>query len=139
MAEPFAGPAARHGYTVPELFEAAARFQATGQMRRFAAVLYHRSAGFTFNGMGVWRAPEERTRELAVDFDRALLEALASAQAALRVAMGPQTYVDPAADPLARIDDVDVGPTLRQRARGGETGETCANHDDGDAAQWSCR
>lgn len=48
------------------------------------------------------RAPEERTRELAVDFDRALLEALASAQAALRVAMGPQTYVDPAADPVTR-------------------------------------
>ena len=64
VAEPFAGPAARHGYTVPELFEAAARFQATGQMRRFAAVLYHRSAGFTFNGMGVWRAPEERMDEI---------------------------------------------------------------------------
>src|SRR6185436_8303788 len=64
VAEPFAGPAARHGYTVPELFGAAARFRATGQMRRFAAVLYHRSAGFTFNGMGVWRAPEERMDEI---------------------------------------------------------------------------
>jgi siroheme decarboxylase len=64
VAEPFAGPAARHGYIVPELFEAAARFRATGQMRRFAAVLYHRSAGFTFNGMGVWRAPEERMDEI---------------------------------------------------------------------------
>jgi DNA-binding Lrp family transcriptional regulator len=64
VPEPFEGPAARHGFTVPELFETAARFQATGQMRRFAAVLYHRSAGFTFNGMGVWRAPEERMDEI---------------------------------------------------------------------------
>jgi DNA-binding Lrp family transcriptional regulator len=63
-AEPFAGPAARHGFTVQELLEAAARLQATGQMRRFAAVLYHRSAGFTYNGMGVWKAPEERMEEL---------------------------------------------------------------------------
>jgi DNA-binding Lrp family transcriptional regulator len=64
VSEPFEGPAARHGFTVPQLFETAARLQATGQMRRFAAVLYHRSAGFTFNGMGVWRAPEERMDEI---------------------------------------------------------------------------
>jgi hypothetical protein len=28
-------------------------------MRRFAAVLYHRSAGFVYNGMGVWKVPED--------------------------------------------------------------------------------
>ena len=33
-------------------------------MRRFAAVLYHRSAGFTYNGMGVWKAPDERMDEI---------------------------------------------------------------------------
>jgi DNA-binding Lrp family transcriptional regulator len=64
VPEPFEGPAARHGFTVPELLETAARLQSTGQMRRFAAVLYHRSAGFTYNGMGVWRAPEERMDEI---------------------------------------------------------------------------
>ncbi len=32
-------------------------------MRRYAAVLAHRKAGFTFNGMGVWRVPEERLDE----------------------------------------------------------------------------
>jgi siroheme decarboxylase len=64
VAEPFAGPAARHGFSVPELFESAARFQATGQMRRFAAVLYHRSAGFTYNGMGVWKAPDDQMEEI---------------------------------------------------------------------------
>ena len=42
VPEPFEGPAARHGFTVPELLETAARLQSTGQMRRFAAVLYQR-------------------------------------------------------------------------------------------------
>jgi siroheme decarboxylase len=64
VAEPFAAPAQRAGFSVAELLERAERFQATGQMRRFAAVLYHRSAGFVFNGMGVWKAPEERMDEL---------------------------------------------------------------------------
>ena len=42
----------------------AAELQETGQMRRFAAVLYHRSAGFTANGMGVWKVPDERVDEM---------------------------------------------------------------------------
>jgi DNA-binding Lrp family transcriptional regulator len=29
-------------------------------LRRVAAILYHRRAGFSANGMGVWRVPEER-------------------------------------------------------------------------------
>jgi len=66
VPEPFAGPAGRHGFTVPELLERAAALQATGQMRRFAAVLYHRSAGFVYNGMGVWRVPEERVEEVGM-------------------------------------------------------------------------
>jgi hypothetical protein len=28
-------------------------------LRRVAAILYHRRAGFSANGMGVWRVPEE--------------------------------------------------------------------------------
>ena len=32
-------------------------------MRRYAAVLAHRNAGFVQNGMGVWRVPEERLDE----------------------------------------------------------------------------
>ena len=31
-------------------------------LRRVAAILYHRRAGFSANGMGVWRVPEERDR-----------------------------------------------------------------------------
>ena len=64
LPEPFAGPAERHGFAVPELLAKAAELQETGQMRRFAAVLYHRSAGFTANGMGVWKVPDERVDEM---------------------------------------------------------------------------
>jgi siroheme decarboxylase len=34
-------------------------------LRRVAAILYHRRAGFSANGMGVWKVPEERIMELA--------------------------------------------------------------------------
>ncbi len=64
VAEPFAGPAERAGRSVPELLAQAERFQATGQMRRFAAVLYHRSAGFVHNGMGVWKVDDDRVDEV---------------------------------------------------------------------------
>ncbi len=30
-----------------------------GLLRRVAAILYHRRAGFTANGMGVWKVPED--------------------------------------------------------------------------------
>jgi len=66
VVAPFAVPAERHGFTVPELLERAAALQATGQMRRFAAVIYHRSAGCVYNGMGVWRVPEERVEEVGL-------------------------------------------------------------------------
>jgi siroheme decarboxylase len=33
-------------------------------LRRVAAILYHRRAGFSANGMGVWRVPEEQVLDL---------------------------------------------------------------------------
>jgi DNA-binding Lrp family transcriptional regulator len=33
-------------------------------LRRVAAILYHRRAGFSANGMGVWKVPDERIMEL---------------------------------------------------------------------------
>ena len=33
-------------------------------LRRVAAILFHRRAGFSANGMGVWRVPEDRITEL---------------------------------------------------------------------------
>jgi DNA-binding Lrp family transcriptional regulator len=64
VPEPFSAPAERAGYTVAQLLAKAAELQATGQMRRFAAVLYHRSAGFVYNGMGVWKVPDERVDDI---------------------------------------------------------------------------
>ena len=54
---PFAGIAARLGTTVQGLFDHAARLQASGHLRRYAAILYHRKAGFRANGMAVWKVP----------------------------------------------------------------------------------
>jgi DNA-binding Lrp family transcriptional regulator len=35
-----------------------------GLLRRVAAILYHRRAGFSANGMGVWQVPAERIETL---------------------------------------------------------------------------
>ncbi|HEY7064724.1 MAG TPA: AsnC family transcriptional regulator [Chloroflexota bacterium] len=60
---PFLPAATRLGITEEVLLDHARRMQAEGIMRRFAAVLYHRRAGFKANAMGVWRAPEDRVEE----------------------------------------------------------------------------
>ncbi len=52
------------GVSEDTLVEALVDFERRGLMRRFAAVLNHRKAGFGANGMAVWRAPEERLEEL---------------------------------------------------------------------------
>jgi DNA-binding Lrp family transcriptional regulator len=54
---PFAGMAARLGTTPDGLFAHAARLQASGHLRRYAAILYHRKAGYRANGMAVWKVP----------------------------------------------------------------------------------
>ncbi len=36
--------------------------QERGLLRRVAAILYHRRAGFSANGMGVWKVPDEQIR-----------------------------------------------------------------------------
>jgi DNA-binding Lrp family transcriptional regulator len=61
---PFLELAERFGFDEAELLERGARYMRTGQMRRYAAVLAHRKAGFVFNGMGVWKVPEERINEV---------------------------------------------------------------------------
>ena len=59
ISEPFKKSAEKLGITLNELFEKAKEFEDNGIMRRFAAILRHRDAGFTANGMIVWRVPEE--------------------------------------------------------------------------------
>ena len=39
-------------------------YEKIGVMRRFAAILRHRQAGFSANGMIVWRVPNERISEV---------------------------------------------------------------------------
>lgn len=62
-ARPFLELAERFGFDEQDLIDRGLQFIKTGQMRRYAAVLAHRKAGFTFNGMGVWKVPVERLEE----------------------------------------------------------------------------
>ena len=61
---PFLKTAQRLGITEEELFEKARYYEEIGVMRRFAAILRHREAGFLANGMIVWKVPEERIEEV---------------------------------------------------------------------------
>jgi DNA-binding Lrp family transcriptional regulator len=60
VSHPFAVQAGQLGCTEEELLGVLRSFQARKLMRRFAAVMNHRSAGFKANAMGVWAVPEER-------------------------------------------------------------------------------
>ena len=63
-AEPFARPAAALGIDQERLIDEALRLQRQGHLRRFAAILRHRKAGFTANGMAVWAVPDEQTEAI---------------------------------------------------------------------------
>ena len=65
VAEPYAEPAARLGVTVDRLLEHLEGMRERRLLRRVAAILFHRRAGFSANGMGVWKVPPERIMELA--------------------------------------------------------------------------
>jgi DNA-binding Lrp family transcriptional regulator len=64
VPEPYAGAAAELGVTQEALVAHLGRMQERGLLRRVAAILYHRRAGFSANGMGVWQVPEERILEV---------------------------------------------------------------------------
>lgn len=63
---PFDVLAENIGVSTEELLRGGRDLLERKQMRRFAAVLYHRKAGFRFNGMGVWAVPEEKTDEVGM-------------------------------------------------------------------------
>ncbi len=63
VKRPFEEAAAQLGVLEEELLEAARDMDRRGVMRRFSAVLKHRRAGFTANGMACWVVPEERIVE----------------------------------------------------------------------------
>ncbi|HYN91661.1 MAG TPA: hypothetical protein VER75_07050, partial [Thermoleophilaceae bacterium] len=60
----FAAPAAALGLSQEQLFEHLESMRERRALRRVAAILFHRRAGFSANGMGVWQVPEERIIEL---------------------------------------------------------------------------
>jgi siroheme decarboxylase len=64
LPEPFAPAAAELGMAQEALLAHLESMQERRALRRVAAILFHRRAGFSANGMGVWRVPEERIPEL---------------------------------------------------------------------------
>ena len=64
IEEPFAPAAAELGIPQAQLLEHLRGMQERRLLRRVAAILFHRRAGFSANGMGVWKVPEERVMEL---------------------------------------------------------------------------
>jgi DNA-binding Lrp family transcriptional regulator len=57
---PYDAAAAEAGMTTDDLLGHLAGMIDRKLLRRVAAILFHRRAGFSANGMGVWRVPEER-------------------------------------------------------------------------------
>jgi DNA-binding Lrp family transcriptional regulator len=64
VSEPYAAAAQQLGMTQAALIEHLEGMQERGILRRVAAILFHRRAGFSANGMGVWKVPEERIGEV---------------------------------------------------------------------------
>jgi len=64
VPRPFHTLAQTYGTTEARLLAQAREFLRRGLMRRFAAVLNHRRAGFRANALGVWRVPEEQVDEV---------------------------------------------------------------------------
>jgi DNA-binding Lrp family transcriptional regulator len=60
VEEPYAAAAAAVGLSQERFLEHLSGMQERGILRRVAAILYHRRAGFSANGMGVWQVPDEQ-------------------------------------------------------------------------------
>jgi siroheme decarboxylase len=63
IPEPYAPGAAELGMTQEGLLEHLEGMRERKLLRRVAAILFHRRAGFSANGMGVWRVPDEQIAE----------------------------------------------------------------------------
>ncbi len=64
VEKPFEEYAKKLNISEKELIEKLNLYKKAGIMRRFAAILFHRKAGFKANGMTVWKVPEEKTEEV---------------------------------------------------------------------------
>jgi DNA-binding Lrp family transcriptional regulator len=63
IPEPYAPAAAELGMPQERLLAHLEGMQERKLLRRVAAILFHRRAGFSANGMGVWKVPEHRILE----------------------------------------------------------------------------
>jgi DNA-binding Lrp family transcriptional regulator len=63
IAEPYAPAARELGMSVDALLAHMQGMQERGVLRRVAAILFHRRAGFSANGMGVWKVPDDKINE----------------------------------------------------------------------------
>jgi len=64
---PYDGPASEAGMGTEEFLAHLGGMVERKLLRRVAAILYHRRAGFSANGMGVWRVPEEKIDEVGAE------------------------------------------------------------------------
>jgi siroheme decarboxylase len=64
VPEPYAPAASALGLDQDRFLDHLATMQERGLLRRVAAILYHRRAGFSANGMGVWKVPDEHIHEV---------------------------------------------------------------------------
>jgi siroheme decarboxylase len=64
VPEPYAPAAQQLGIPQRQLLEHLECMQERRLLRRVAAILYHRRAGFSANGMGVWKVPDERIMDI---------------------------------------------------------------------------
>ena len=63
VPEPYAPSADELGLSQEQLLAHLESMQERRALRRVAAILFHRRAGYSANGMGVWRVPEEQILE----------------------------------------------------------------------------
>ena len=64
VERPFDAPAERAGLDLDSFLSHMAGMQERGLLRRVAAILFHRRAGFSANGMGVWKVPADQVVEV---------------------------------------------------------------------------
>ena len=64
IPEPYAPAAAQLGIPQQQLLAHLEGMQERRLLRRVAAILFHRRAGFSANGMGVWKVPDDRILDI---------------------------------------------------------------------------
>ena len=70
IAEPYAPAAAALNMTQDQLLAHLQGMVERRLLRRVAAILFHRRAGFSANGMGVWKVPQDRVLELGMQMSQ---------------------------------------------------------------------